>query len=164
MRDYDSLPKAPPKSAIRLRTCKAKGPCGYAATMCSSMTAILRMAACWSRKSSQCGSSLQQRGKNDMANQRQMHLAIFWLGTGNHSAGWRMPNANFSNSEWSSVEAGAQMAERGKFDLFFVGDAVAMQLDLHPSFITRFEPTTLLAGLSRVTSKIGLGATVSTSF
>ena len=99
-----------------------------------------------------------------MANQRQMHLAVFWLGTGNHSAGWRMPNANFSNSEWSFVETGAQMAERGKFDLFFVGDAVTMQLDLHPSFITRFEPTTLLAGLARVTSKIGLGATVSTSF
>lgn len=99
-----------------------------------------------------------------MANQRQMHLAIFWLGTGNHSAGWRMPNANFSNSEWSFVEAAAQTCERGKFDLFFVGDAVSMQLDLHPSFITRFEPTTLLAGLSRVTSKIGLGATVSTSF
>ena len=39
-----------------------------------------------------------------MANQRQMHLALFWLGTGNHSAGWRMPNANFSNSEWSFVE------------------------------------------------------------
>ena len=56
-----------------------------------------------------------------MANQRQMHLAVFWLGTGNHSAGWRMPNANFSNSEWSFVETGAQMAERGKFDLFFVG-------------------------------------------
>jgi N-acetyl-S-(2-succino)cysteine monooxygenase len=99
-----------------------------------------------------------------MANQRQMHLAIFWLGTGNHSAGWRVPNANFSNSEWSFVEAAAQTCERGKFDLFFVGDAVSMQLDLHPSFITRFEPTTLLAGLSRVTSKIGLGATVSTSF
>jgi FMN-dependent oxidoreductase (nitrilotriacetate monooxygenase family) len=99
-----------------------------------------------------------------MPDQRQMHLAIFWLGTGNHSAGWRMPNATFSNAEWSFVETAAQTCERGKFDLFFVGDAVTMQLDLHPSFITRFEPTTLLAGLSRVTSKIGLGATVSTSF
>jgi N-acetyl-S-(2-succino)cysteine monooxygenase len=99
-----------------------------------------------------------------MADQRQMHLAVFWLGTGNHSAGWRMPNADYSNSEWSFVEAGAKTCERGKFDLFFVGDAVSMQLDLHPSFITRFEPTTLLAGLSRVTDKIGLGATVSTSF
>jgi FMN-dependent oxidoreductase (nitrilotriacetate monooxygenase family) len=75
-----------------------------------------------------------------------------------------MPNANYSNAEWSFVEAAAQTCERGKFDLFFVGDAVSMQLDLHPSFITRLEPTTLLAGLSRVTSKIGLGATVSTSF
>src|ERR1044072_5971755 len=98
------------------------------------------------------------------AHQRQMHLGVVWLGTGQHSGGGRYPDADFSNSEWSFVEAGAKLAERGKFDLFFVGDAVAMQLDLHPSFITRFEPTTLLAGLSRVTSKIGLGATVSTSF
>ena len=99
-----------------------------------------------------------------MANQRQMHLAVFYLGTGNHSAGWRMPDATFSNSQWSFTESAAQMAERGKFDLFFVGDAVSMQLDFHPSFISRFEPTTLLAGLARVTDKIGLGATVSTSF
>jgi FMN-dependent oxidoreductase (nitrilotriacetate monooxygenase family) len=99
-----------------------------------------------------------------MANQRQMHLAVFYLGTGNHSAGWRMPDATFSNSQWSFPESAAQMAERGKFDLFFVGDAVSMQLDFHPSFISRFEPTTLLAGLARVTDKIGLGATVSTSF
>jgi len=99
-----------------------------------------------------------------MANQRQMHLAVFYLGTGNHSAGWRMPDATFSNSQWSFAEAAAQTAERGKFDLFFVGDAVSMQLDFHPSFISRFEPTTMLAGLARVTDKIGLGATVSTSF
>src|SRR5262249_57753250 len=99
-----------------------------------------------------------------MANQRQMHLAVFYLGTGNHSAGWRMPDATFSNSQWSFAEAAAQTAERGKFDLFFVGDAVSMQLDFHPSFITRFEPTPMLAGLARVTDKIGPRATASTRF
>ena len=34
----------------------------------------------------------------------------------------------------------------------------------HPSFVNRFEPLTLLAALSMVTSRVGLGATVSTSF
>ena len=60
-----------------------------------------------------------------MTQQRQMHLAVFWLGTGNHSAGWRMPNADFSNSEWSFVEAGAQLAERGRE----VGRAVSVRLE-----------------------------------
>jgi hypothetical protein len=34
-----------------------------------------------------------------------MHLAVFWLGTGNHIAGWRMPGAFDSNCSWPIVEA-----------------------------------------------------------
>ena len=34
----------------------------------------------------------QRNGVNGMA-QRQMHLGVFVLGTGNHIAGWRMPGA-----------------------------------------------------------------------
>jgi len=41
---------------------------------------------------------------------------------------------------------------------------VAMEFDYPPSFLSRHEPTTLLAALSVVTKKIGLGGTVSTSF
>jgi N-acetyl-S-(2-succino)cysteine monooxygenase len=95
---------------------------------------------------------------------RQMHLAVFWLGTGNHSAGWRMEGAADSNCNWSIVEAGARIAEQGKFDLFFISDGLAAALDDHPSFQTRFEPTTTVAALSVTTRHIGLGATVSTSF
>src|SRR5215831_6866155 len=76
---------------------------------------------------------------------RQMHLGVFWIGAGNHSAG-------------------AQIAERGKFDLFFISDSLVMDPGDHPSFITRFEPTTLISALSTVTKHVGLGATVSTSF
>jgi FMN-dependent oxidoreductase (nitrilotriacetate monooxygenase family) len=95
---------------------------------------------------------------------RQMHFGVFWLGTGNHSAGWRYEGAAASNSNWSIVEAGARIAERGKFDLFFISDAVVMDPGDHPSFTSRFEPTTLIAALSMVTRHVGLGATVSTSF
>ena len=98
------------------------------------------------------------------ASKRQMHLGVFWLGTGNHSAGWRYEGAATSNCSWPVVAQGAQTAERGKFDLFFISDAVVMDPGDHPSFITRFEPTTLIAALSMVTSRVGLGATVSTSF
>jgi N-acetyl-S-(2-succino)cysteine monooxygenase len=48
---------------------------------------------------------------------RQMHLGAFWIGAGNHSAGWRYDGAWTSNSSWPAVSAGAQIAERGKFDL-----------------------------------------------
>jgi FMN-dependent oxidoreductase (nitrilotriacetate monooxygenase family) len=93
-----------------------------------------------------------------------MHLAVFWLGTGNHSAGWRMEGACDSNCSWPTVEAGARIAERGKFDLFFISDSLASSPDDHPSFQTRLEPTTTIAALSLTTRRIGLGATVSTSF
>jgi FMN-dependent oxidoreductase (nitrilotriacetate monooxygenase family) len=93
-----------------------------------------------------------------------MHLGVFWLGTGNHSAGWRYEGAATSNCSWPVVEAGARTAERGKFDLFFISDAVVMDPGDHPSFVSRFEPTTLIAALSVATRHVGLGATVSTSF
>jgi len=71
---------------------------------------------------------------------RQMHLGVFWLGTGNHSAGWRHEGAWQSNSSWPLVVAGAQIAERGKFDLFFISDSLVMDPGDHPSFVSRFEP------------------------
>jgi alkanesulfonate monooxygenase SsuD/methylene tetrahydromethanopterin reductase-like flavin-dependent oxidoreductase (luciferase family) len=95
---------------------------------------------------------------------RQMHLGVFWLGTGNHSAGWRYEGAASSNSSWPAVVQGAQIAERGKFDLFFISDSVAMNRGDHPSFMSRFEPATLIAALSAMTRYVGLGATTSTSF
>ena len=58
----------------------------------------------------------------------------------------------------------ASIAERGKFDLFFISDSPVMDPGDHPSFMNRFEPLTLLSALSMVTRHIGLGATVSTSF
>ncbi len=98
------------------------------------------------------------------APKRQMHLGVFWLGTGNHSAGWRYDGAAISNCSWPVAQQGALIAERGKFDLFFISDGSLMDPGDHPSFTTRFEPTTLIAALGVVTRNLGLGATVSTSF
>jgi N-acetyl-S-(2-succino)cysteine monooxygenase len=95
---------------------------------------------------------------------RQMHFGVFVLGTGNHSAGWRMDGAFASGCSLPVMKNIAQTAERGKFDLFFISDAVVMDPGDHPSFVNRFEPLTLLSALSQVTSHVGLGATVSTSF
>src|SRR5258708_15586395 len=95
---------------------------------------------------------------------RQMHLGVFVLGTGNHSAGWRWEGAYATSSSLPVMESVARIAERGKFDLLFISDSAVMDPGDHPSFVNRFEPMTLLAALSVLTRHIGLGATVSTSF
>ncbi len=95
---------------------------------------------------------------------RQMHLGVFVLGTGNHSAGWRYDSAATSNLDLSVTQEIARIAERGKFDLLFISDGLVMDPGDHPSFLCRFEPTTLISVLAASTRHIGLGATVSTSF
>ncbi len=95
---------------------------------------------------------------------RQMHLGVFVLGTGNHSAGWRYEGAATSHMELPVIQEIARIAERGKFDLLFISDSMVMEPTDHPSFMCRFEPTTLITVLSASTTHIGLGATVSTSF
>ncbi|HUB11569.1 MAG TPA: LLM class flavin-dependent oxidoreductase [Acetobacteraceae bacterium] len=95
---------------------------------------------------------------------RQMHLGVFVLGTGNHIAGWRQPGAFTTHMELSSMQEIARIAERGKFDLVFISDSMVMDPTDHPSFLCRFEPTSLITILSACTKYVGLGATVSTSF
>jgi N-acetyl-S-(2-succino)cysteine monooxygenase len=95
---------------------------------------------------------------------RQMHFGVFVLGTGNHIAGWRTEGAFASHLDFSVMQAIASIAERGKFDLLFISDSMAMDPTDHPSFMCRFEPTSLITALIACTTHIGLGATVSTSF
>jgi FMN-dependent oxidoreductase (nitrilotriacetate monooxygenase family) len=95
---------------------------------------------------------------------RRMHMGVFVLGTGNHIAGWRYEGAATSHMQLPVIQEIARIAERGKFDLLFISDSMAMDPTDHPSFMCRLEPTTLISVLSASTTRIGLGATVSTSF
>jgi len=95
---------------------------------------------------------------------RQMHLGVFVLGTGNHIAGWRQPGAFTTHMELPAMQQIARIAERGKFDLVFISDSMVMEPTDHPSFMCRFEPTSLITIMSACTTHVGLGATVSTSF
>ena len=99
-----------------------------------------------------------------MTASRRMHLGVFVLGTGNHSAGWRYEGAYISHMELPAMQEIARIAERGKFDLLFISDSMSMDPTDHPSFMCRFEPTTLITALAGCTTHVGLGATVSTSF
>jgi N-acetyl-S-(2-succino)cysteine monooxygenase len=99
-----------------------------------------------------------------MDKSRQMHMGVFVLGTGNHQAGWRYEGAATSHMQLPVIQEIARIAERGKFDLLFISDSMVMDPTDHPSFLCRFEPTTLITALAGCTTHIGLGATVSTSF
>jgi FMN-dependent oxidoreductase (nitrilotriacetate monooxygenase family) len=95
---------------------------------------------------------------------RQMHLGLFLLGTGSHIAGWRYPGAVNSFQDFPAIQEIGRTAERGKFDLIFMGDNLYADAATHPSYTLRLEPLTMLAALSTSTSHIGLGATVSTTY
>ena len=64
----------------------------------------------------------------------------------------------------------AQLAERGKFDFFFIADTPAARTEnlkawsRSPLFMNVLEPLTLLSAIAGSTTRIGLGATASTSF
>ena len=93
-----------------------------------------------------------------------MHLGVFVLGTGNHIAGWRYPGAADSFQSLPVIQEIARIAERGKFDLLFLGDSLVAGVNDHPSFTARFEPITMLAALAATTTHLGLGATSSTTY
>ncbi|WP_158742679.1 LLM class flavin-dependent oxidoreductase [Acidisphaera sp. L21] len=99
-----------------------------------------------------------------MATERQMHMGVFVLGTGNHIAGWRVPGAFDTFQSLSVVQDIARISERGKFDLLFLGDGLSADPAAHPSFTVRLEPITMLAALAATTSHVGLGATASTTY
>ncbi len=95
---------------------------------------------------------------------RQMHLGLFLLGTGSHTAGWRHPGAVDSFQDFAAIRQIGATAERGLFDLVFMGDNLNADPKAHPSYTLRLEPLTMLAALSTATRHIGLGATVSTTY
>lgn len=88
---------------------------------------------------------------------------------GAHVTGWRHPSSR--PAEHLSIRHHrhiAQTAERGVFDTLFLADGLYFW-DRYPSGVDHYgalrpEPFTLLAALSQVTSRIGLAATVSTTY
>jgi FMN-dependent oxidoreductase (nitrilotriacetate monooxygenase family) len=93
-----------------------------------------------------------------------MHLGVFVLGSGHHVGGWRLPQAQAGAENLALLKAIALTAERGKFDLLFLADALNSGPDVHPSVMVRLEPITLLSALAMVTNRIGLAATASTTY
>src|SRR5258708_37600300 len=104
---------------------------------------------------------------------RKGHLTLggFFHPTGNHVARVLRPEAQIdAGVNFQHYVQLAQTAERAKFDLLFVADALATRdgnleaLKRWPQYMAYFDPTMLMAGLAAVTQHIGLVATASASF
>ena len=100
-----------------------------------------------------------------------MKLGLFFEGLGHHIAAWRSPDVNptekFTFQHYLQI---ARTAERGKFDMLFTADTNATFGPDDPEYwkrtsgSMRLEPMSLLGALSAVTEKIGLVATVTTTY
>jgi len=100
-----------------------------------------------------------------MIEQRKMRLGVFFSGSGGNMASWRHPSAvpdGAVNLEY--YQGMTRKAEDSKLDFVFFGDRLYISEKSHPNFLIRFEPLTLLAALSMVTTNIGLAATLSTTY
>jgi FMN-dependent oxidoreductase (nitrilotriacetate monooxygenase family) len=100
---------------------------------------------------------------------RQLKLGAFLMATGHHVAAWRHPNAEANAGlDFQHYKRIVQTAERAKFDMMFLADSAAVwergDEALSRTSVVHFEPITLLSALSAVTERIGLVATVSTTY
>jgi len=108
-----------------------------------------------------------------MSNQpKQLRLGAFLMSSGHHLASWRYPEARADGGlSFDHFRQIAQTAERGKFDMIFFADGVAVrdrergtEVLSRTGHLVHFEPLTLLSALAVVTEHIGLVATVSTTY
>jgi alkanesulfonate monooxygenase len=101
---------------------------------------------------------------------RQLRLGAFMRPVSIHTAAWRYPGAYpDANFNIGHIVRFAQLLERGRFDAFFMADHLAvlnMPIDAlqRSATVTSFEPMTLLPALARVTQRLGLIATGSTTY
>lgn len=98
---------------------------------------------------------------------KQIILSLFLDKAGHDFAAWRHPQADTDNVLSLDFNANlAKIAEDARFDLVFLADALTLLPENNSAYTTTFylEPTVLLAALMARTSRIGLAATVSTTY
>lgn len=101
----------------------------------------------------------------------KMKLGTLFHPTGNHVAAWLAPDSQIdAGTNFRHYVQLAQTAERGKFDLMFLADAIATRdgnfeaLSRWPQYMAYFEPLTLLSAIAPLTTHLGLAATATTSY
>ncbi|UQZ82305.1 Putative monooxygenase MoxC [Paenibacillus konkukensis] len=100
-----------------------------------------------------------------MAGGRKLQFGAGLRGPGGNMAGWRHPDAVAdASTNFAYYTKLIQKAEEGKLDFAFIPDGLYINEKSIPFFLNRFEPVTILSALAAVTSRIGLVATLSTSY
>ncbi len=96
----------------------------------------------------------------------QVHFGVFFQGVNHHTV-WSDP-ASGSQTDFTSFARVIQVAERGLFDAFFLGEGLRLRESaghLHDlDVVGRPDALTQLAALASITSKIGLVATQNTTY
>ena len=97
---------------------------------------------------------------------KQIHLAAHFPGV-NSATVWSDPRSG-SQIDFASFEHLARAAERGKFDFFFLAEGLRLREHRGQIFdldvVGRPDSLTVLSGLAAVTERIGLAATLNTTF
>ena len=97
---------------------------------------------------------------------KQIHLAAHFPGVNNTTV-WSDPESG-SQTDFMSFVHLAQSAERGKFDFFFLAEGLRLREHRGRIFdldvVGRPDSLTVLAALAAVTDRIGLAATLNTTF
>lgn len=102
---------------------------------------------------------------NRMTQPRQLKFGAILTGVGTTQNEWLHPEIPGDASvdiDWYIRQA--QAAEAARFDLVFIVDSPYITPDSAPHFLNRLEPLTLLAAVAGATSRIGLVATLTTSY
>jgi FMN-dependent oxidoreductase (nitrilotriacetate monooxygenase family) len=96
---------------------------------------------------------------------RQLHFNLFINSRGHHEASWRHPDASaLPLTDIRYYQELAQKAEAGLFDSIFLADQLAVRDDIERAPRVWLEPITALGALAVTTRRIGLIATVSTTY
>jgi FMN-dependent oxidoreductase (nitrilotriacetate monooxygenase family) len=95
---------------------------------------------------------------------KPMKLVLFFTPAGRLPASWRRPNSRVEELHTLPLAVDiARRAEEARFDALFLADVFYGEPGRNPP-TTGYEPFTLMAALSAVTSRIGLIGTASTTF
>ncbi|WP_240655251.1 LLM class flavin-dependent oxidoreductase [Rhodovarius crocodyli] len=103
-----------------------------------------------------------------------MKLGLFVLPSGQHIAGWRLPEAQADmHVDFASYRTLARRAEEARFDMLFVADNDGVQAGAWSRealsrtanrFAAQFEPLTLLSAIAACTTHLGVVGTASTTY
>ncbi|GAA1397693.1 LLM class flavin-dependent oxidoreductase [Pseudonocardia kongjuensis] len=95
----------------------------------------------------------------------QMHLSLNLAEYGRHSGAWRHPESDLSRiPNLDAYLHAVRQAERGLFDQVFIADNPVHEYGRTSATGTRIDPLEVAAALTAVTDRIGIIATLSTSY